>query len=105
MAFLKVHGDSARVLRSGVSFIAICAFAAAAPAVAQTTKTTTNPKQANPNLSNTVGQTQQSNQAPAPSDTISNSTTAPTPPPASSIVITGIRQSLANAQNIKRNSD
>ena len=67
MAFSKVQGESVRALRTGVSFIAICAFSAAAPALAQPeTPTTTNPKAAKPNLSNTVGQTQQTGQAPAP---------------------------------------
>ena len=105
MAFSKVQGESVRALRTGVSFIAICAFSAAAPALAQPeTPTTTNPKAAKPNLSNTVGQTQQTGQAPAPGDTVSNSTTQPAPS-SNAIVVTGIRQSLANAQQIKRNSD
>ena len=105
MAFSKVQGESVRALRTGVSLIAICAFSAAAPALAQPeTPTTTNPKAAKPNLSNTVGQTQQTGQAPAPGDTVSNSTTQPAPS-SNAIVVTGIRQSLANAQQIKRNSD
>src|SRR5437763_1108939 len=106
MAPSKARLDSALSLRSGVSFIAICAMAAATPALGQTAAkpTTTNPKAAKPDLSNTVGQTQQSGQAPAPSDTISNSTTPPNES-RNAIVVTGIRQSLANSQQIKRNSD
>jgi TonB-dependent receptor len=104
----RLHDLSGRagLLRCGVSVIAVCAFAAASPAFAQDAPkpTTTNPKAAKPDLSNTVGQTQQSSQAPAPQSTISNSTTEPAPQ-ANAIIITGIRQSLANAQQIKRNSD
>ena len=97
MAMSKTHWDSARALRSSVSIIAICTFASAAPAFAQdAAATTTNINAAQPNLSNTAGAAQQGDQ------------TASTTPPVSgrgAIIITGIRQSLANAQQIKRNSD
>lgn len=84
-------------LRNGASLIAICTFAAATPALGQTTSTTTNPNAAQPDLSNTAGQTQESTSA---------DTSAPAPKEAgSTIIVTGIRQSLANAQTIKRNSD
>lgn len=91
-------------LRGGASLIAICAVAAAAPAFAQTTPktTTTNPNAAQPDLSNTVGSSQQ---ARTPTGDVSNSTTVPPPSSGSAIIVTGIRQSLANAQSIKRNSD
>ena len=90
-------------LRNSASLIAICAVAAASPAYAQTAKTTTtNPNAAKPDLSNTVGSSQQ---AQTPSGDVSNSTSVPPPPSGSAIIVTGIRQSLANAQSIKRNSD
>ncbi|MGN6589438.1 MAG: TonB-dependent receptor [Sphingomicrobium sp.] len=91
MAFKNVQGDSARALRSGVSFIAICAFAATTPAIAQTTTT-------NGSISNSTSPTQP--------DTAAN-TTAPaaTTDQRNAIVVTGIRQSLRSAQQIKRNSD
>jgi len=95
------------LLRSSVSLIAVCAFAAAAPVVAQTTPpTTTNPRAAKPDLSNTVGKTEQTNTSAVPNATISSSTPpAPTQNNNNVIIVTGIRQSLANSQQIKRNSD
>ena len=86
MAISTGHSDSVRVLRAGVSFIAICAFAAASPSLAQSTDApapATNPDQ---------------------SDTVANSTST-TPTERNAIVVTGIRQSLRSAQNQKRNSD
>lgn len=99
MAFSKVHFNSARALRSGVSMVAVCAFAAAAPAVAQDT-------QAPPAPTSSAGQAQSTDQNSGKS--ISNSTNPRTQranAPGSEIVVTGIRQSLRSAQNIKRNSD
>jgi TonB-dependent receptor len=92
MAFRNTQGDSARTLRSGVSFIALCTFAAASPAMAQTTPS-------NGSVSNTT--------SPAQPDTTAANTTSPTAPADTrgAIVVTGIRQSLRSAQNIKRNSD
>jgi len=95
----------ASVLRSGASLLAVCAFAASAPAFAQTP---TSPSTAgNPAAtSNTAGQTQQSNQNSAPNDRTSQTTVQPAPAEdENAIVVTGIRQSLANSQNIKRNAD
>jgi len=95
----------ASLLRSGASLLAVCAFAAASPAFAQTP---TSPATAgNPQgTANTAGSTQQSSQNSAPDTRTSQSTDQPAPPADSdAIVITGIRQSLANAQNIKRNAD
>jgi TonB-dependent receptor len=92
MTFRNTQGDSARTLRSSVSFIALCAFAAASPAVAQTAPT-------GGSVSNTTSPTQP------------DTTAANTPAPAATtdtrgaIVVTGIRASLRSAQNIKRNSD
>src|SRR3954469_11914962 len=94
----------ASLLRSGASLLAVCAFAASAPAFAQTPTspgTAGNPK----TTSNTAGQVQQSDQNSAPNDRTSQTTVQPTPPDDSGIVVTGIRQSLANSQNIKRNAD
>ena len=87
MAISTGHSDSVRALRAGVSFIAICALAAAAPAFAQTAAgppaPATNPDQA---------------------DTVANSTSA-NPTEKNAIVVTGIRASLRSAQNQKRASD
>src|SRR3954469_22912715 len=99
MAFAKVHLNSARALRSGVSMVAVCAFAAAAPATAQDT-------QAPPAPTSSAGQAQSTDQNSGKS--ISNSTSPRTQranAPGGEIVVTGIRQSLRSAQNIKRNSD
>jgi len=87
MANSTGHSDSVRALRAGVSFIAICAFAAATPALAQTTAGPPAPA-ANPDQS----------------DTVANSTDA-NPTDKNAIVVTGIRASLRSAQNQKRASD
>jgi TonB-dependent receptor len=95
----------ASLLRSGASLLAVCAFAASAPAFAQTP---TSPSTAgNPRTtSNTAGQTQQSDQNSAPDTRTSQTTDQPAPAgDEGAIVVTGIRQSLANSQNIKRNAD
>jgi TonB-dependent receptor len=95
----------ASLLRSGASLLAVCAFAASAPAFAQTP---TSPATAgNPqSTSNTAGQVQQSDQNSAPDTRTSQTTDQPAAPEdANAIVVTGIRQSLANSQNIKRNAD
>src|SRR6476620_10429192 len=93
----STHGDAkcGSLLRSGASLVALCAFAAATPAFAQGGTA--------PNSgTGTAGNTQQTdaNAAPAP---VADSTTPDSDQGA--IVVTGIRQSLANSQNIKRNSD
>ena len=91
MAFANTQGDSTRRLRCGVSFIAICAFAAASPAVAQTTPNDTISKSTSPSQPNTTAA----------------NTTSPAAPTAdrNAIIVTGIRQSLRSSQTIKRNSD
>ncbi|WP_294056559.1 TonB-dependent receptor [Sphingomonas sp.] len=66
-----------QLLRSGVSVVALCVMAAAAPALAQ------------------------DNPAPAAQDDQQDDQGSTEP----GIVVTGIRASLANSQNIKRNSD
>ncbi|HEX4736528.1 MAG TPA: TonB-dependent receptor [Allosphingosinicella sp.] len=84
------------LLRSGASLLAVCAFAAATPAFAQ------NGSAAPQGGAGTAGNAQQGT-APAP-----DANAAPAAPENSdqgAIVVTGIRQSLANSQNIKRNSD
>jgi len=78
MAKSTGQSESARALRSGVSFIAICAIAAGTPAFAQT----------NPPASGSVADS-----ASQPSDD------------KNAIIVTGLRASLRNAQNAKRNSD
>jgi TonB-dependent receptor len=79
---IRIGSDSApqkdvgRVLKSGASVLALCVMAAAAPAFAQ--------------------------DAPAAS---AQDQTAPETKDNAAIVVTGIRGSLANSQNIKKNSD
>lgn len=72
--------DVARLLRSGASVAALCVMSAAAPAIAQD--------------SGTTAASAQDATAQAPDDQDK-----------SQIVVTGIRNSLANSQNIKKNSD
>ncbi|HLO19466.1 MAG TPA: TonB-dependent receptor [Sphingomicrobium sp.] len=102
MAEFGTHPDSARnlgLLRCGVSAIAICAFASAAPALAQdATKLPAAPATSAAGVQ-ASGQSQ--------GESISNSTSSKSEEttPGNAIVITGIRQSLRSAQNIKRNSD
>jgi TonB-dependent receptor len=96
MADIRTRPDSARnlgILRSGVSLIAICTITAAGPAFAQ------DPTPPKPNQPPTAATTQQDQ-----SGTISNSTET-SQAPGNAIVVTGIRQSLRNSQQIKRNSD
>jgi TonB-dependent receptor len=99
----QVHCQSARDfgwLRSGASLIALCAFAAGAPAWGQTT---TSKSKTGASTSATAAQTDQTG---APAENVSSST-APdqTQSNSGAIVITGIRQSLANSQSIKRRAD
>ena len=79
--------DLSTLLRSGASLAAICAFAAAGPAWAQSDPATSpgSPGQM-------AGQQAQADAAAAAAAD-------------DAIVVTGIRQSLQNAQNIKRNAD
>jgi outer membrane receptor for ferrienterochelin and colicin len=80
-----------RILKCGVSAMALCAVAAATPVMAQT------------------GSVSGTGTAGATGTATSNSQSGPGASPetggAEEITVTGIRQSLANAQNIKRNSD
>ncbi len=114
----RTQGDRNSILRSGASVLAFCAFAAATPAFAQAaqdtgqrvgapgTGTQTN-RPENADLDNTAGQTQDSDAREAPETRISNATEVPQAEAGEEgeIVVTGIRQSLANAQSIKRNAD
>lgn len=97
----REQADFGTLLRSGASVLAFCAFAAATPVYAQT--------QPPEDLEDTAGATQGSaNDAEAPETRIADSTQIEEQsPPAddSEIIVTGIRQSLANSQNIKRNAD
>lgn len=92
-------------LRAGASILALCALAAG-PAYAQTAPDPTDDE--SEELEPTAGQVQGSDEASAPETSISVSTD-PTEPsgeaPGGAIIVTGIRQSLANSQNIKRNAD
>jgi TonB-dependent receptor len=100
----RTEADFGALLRCGASVAAICAFAAAAPAMAQTAPTVaqTGPTAAQTGPASgagTAGGTTTTNSQ-------DNATTpAPAPSDEGAIVVTGIRQSLANAQTIKRNSD
>ncbi len=76
MAKSTGQSNSARALRNGVSFIAICALAASTSAFAQTN--------------------------PPTGEAVADSTS---PQTRDEIIVTGIRQSLRSAQNVKRNSD
>src|ERR1700690_1126415 len=89
------------LLRSGASLLALCAFAAATPAFAQNAPNGGTGAQAG---TGTAGNVQQSGQNAAPDNNVANSTT-PDNSGRGAIVVPGIRQSLANSQNIKRNSD
>lgn len=91
-------------LRAGISTLALCvSLAVGAPAFAQTAAS----KPAKPKATGTsAGQVQQSGTANAQATSVANSTEiAPPADDKSAIVVTGIRQSLANSQNIKRRSD
>ena len=82
-------------LRCGVSLFAMCAIGAA-PAYAQTTTST----------DDAPTQTQTGTAGSTTSGDISKTTEPPAPTnEGGAIVVTGIRQSLQSAQNIKRNSD
>lgn len=87
---------SLALLRCGASALVLGSLLVAGPAYAQIGQ-----------LDDTAGQTQNSDQAQAPETRIADQTdpTADTSAVDDAIVVTGIRQSLANAQNIKRNAD
>src|SRR3712207_5769843 len=103
-------------LRTSVSVPALCMLAAT-PAYAQMTQTPPTPgktqgistsQTSEEELEPTAGQVQGSDEAEAPETAISQSTEPEEPSGEAAgdeIVVTGIRQSLANAQNIKRNAD
>ncbi|HEY0027977.1 MAG TPA: TonB-dependent receptor, partial [Allosphingosinicella sp.] len=91
-------------LRCGASVAALCSFAAAAPAFAQSA-----PTAGTQEVENSAGQAQGSEDAQAPETRIADQTEVAaeetSPEDDDAIVVTGIRQSLANAQNLKRNAD
>ncbi|HUG46544.1 MAG TPA: TonB-dependent receptor, partial [Sphingomicrobium sp.] len=94
------------MLRSGTSALALCALAAAAPAYGQTVP----PEDPTPGEQEPQGQT--STDADLP-DSLSGSTQVEESTSeveegttdGRTIIVTGIRQSLANSQNIKKNAD
>ena len=102
--------DLQSILRSGTSVIALCVLAAAAPAYAQTAATAQQTTDDDPNredLEDTAGRVQSSDDLARP-DTVSTTTQVEevtTDPDGDEIIVTGIRQSLANSQNIKRSAD
>jgi TonB-dependent receptor len=95
----------ASLLRSGASLLAVCAFAVSAPAVAQTSAAPATGSQPG-STTGTAGSTQQSNngQGSGVAQTTESAQSA-AGDDTNAIVVTGIRQSLTNSQNIKRNSD
>jgi TonB-dependent receptor len=101
-------GNFGSLLKGGASLLAVCAFAAATPAFAQDAQGGTTPQgtqggtaaQSGPGAAANV---QQSGNA-SPDGPAANSP-APGAGDQGAIVVTGIRQSLQNSQNIKRNSD
>jgi TonB-dependent receptor len=102
-------GNFGSLLRSGASLLAVCAFAAATPAFAQDAQggTATQGTQggtAAQSGAGTAGNAQQPGQNASPDGPAANSP-APDAGDQGAIVVTGIRQSLQNSQNIKRNSD
>ena len=99
--FVRAERDFGTMLRTGASVIAFCAFAAASPSFAQTQSGTTNEE-----VQGTAGDVAASDEEGAPETRVSDSTDAsPEGGEEGEIIVTGLRQSLANAQNIKRNSD
>jgi len=101
-----VRSRKGALLRCGVSLGAICTMALAGPAFAQTGSATgqgtvgnatPTAQPADGAATQQAGDSAQSNSA--------ETTVDPTEPQGDDIVITGIRQSLANAQAIKRNAD
>lgn len=94
-----------KLLKCGVSVGAVCTFALAAPALAQTGAAT---GQGTAGSASPAAQPQDgaTTQPTIDSPQGQSATTTPADEPgAQDIVVTGIRQSLANAQNIKRNAD
>ncbi|MBV8687688.1 MAG: TonB-dependent receptor [Alphaproteobacteria bacterium] len=92
------EGDLGSLLKCGASVVALCAFVAAAPALAQPTGTTT------PAGPGTAGNTANSSEEGAQTR-VADATEPAADEGGDAIVVTGFRQSLANSQNIKRNAD
>jgi TonB-dependent receptor len=101
-ALASSNRDLATWLRGGASVIALCALATAAPAFAQT-KPQTNAS----GVENSAGEVQNNAEADAPETRVADATEVAQDDTGESdtIVVTGLRQSLANSQNIKRNAD
>jgi len=102
------------LLRCGASVTAICAFALAVPAMAQTgaavgqnTAGTATPTATprSPDATNNTSEAPSSDVQSGADPVAGGATQATDDSGAADVVVTGIRQSLANAQNIKRNSD
>jgi len=94
-------GDFSILLRSGSSAVALCAMAGTVPALAQSVPNGDLQAQ---DLETSAGDVQNSSDIDRP-DVISNTTEIDEASAENAIVVTGIRQSLANAQAIKRNAD
>src|SRR5256885_5027118 len=96
---IRMPASRGAMLRSGVSALAVCSILAAAPAYAQTQNAGTQDSNslAPPVL---MAQAQPANQS-----TSTSTSPQDTSSPGGAIIITGIRQSLKSAQQIKRNSD
>lgn len=88
--------DFGAALRGGASILALCAFAVATPAFAQEAPNTGQ-------VQGSAGEPAEGVEEQAPG--LANAAEIPEEPAGDEIIVTGIRQSLANAQSIKRNSD
>ena len=90
------------VLRCGASVMALCAFAAASPAMAQSATIQGGAAA----QGSSAGDVQNTDSADAPETRVADSTDVEdNSPDGGEIIVTGIRQSLANSQNIKRRAD
>src|SRR5205809_694223 len=96
---IRLPARRGNMLRCGVSALAVCTMAAAAPAYAQAADTQTTDSLKAPVLVAAAQTTEQTKPV--------STTTSPeqAPAPGGAIIVTGIRQSLRSAQQIKRNSD
>jgi TonB-dependent receptor len=94
-----------KFLKSGVSATALCAFALAAPAWAQTGSAAGQGTAGSTSPTNPVESTQSADQLQPTTSADPQGAPATDDAGSDEVVVTGIRQSLANAQNIKRNAD
>jgi TonB-dependent receptor len=110
----SAQSNISKLLRCGASVTAMCVFSLAMPALAQTgaavgqntagtAKPTATPT--SPTATNNTSEAPSSDVESGADPVAGGATQATDDSGSSEVVVTGIRQSLANAQNIKRNSD